>query len=290
MTTPARPLLRPGAAVLRRDAGHLQVGTGPGIVVADRPGLHRLLLRLDGRRDPAWLEREVPEIAACLDVVLTELCAAGAVVDASGWDLDAEGRHLAASGHDPRTMTARTRLRVSLHHDGGTLDLVELARSTLRAAGVAVGDHRDPDLLVVVCTGEPSRASLEEAVGRRLAHLLVRVDENRVHVGPLVRPGITPCVQCHDLHRIDWDPSWAALVPQLGRRAAQHNPPALGTVLPLLAVAELVRTVLDVAGEPGGPPAGITTLGPGPDDRRTTPSVFHHRCPCALLPALCRPV
>ena len=43
--------------MLRRDADHLQVGTSPGVVIADRPGLYPFLRGLDGTRDFAALSR-----------------------------------------------------------------------------------------------------------------------------------------------------------------------------------------------------------------------------------------
>ena len=55
---------------------------------------------------------------------------------------------------------------------------------------------------------------------RRLAHLAVTVRDGTVVVGPLVRPGRTPCLNCLDLHRRDRDPAWPAIAAQL-----QTTPP-----------------------------------------------------------------
>lgn len=274
--------------MLRRDAHHLQIGTSPGIVVRDRPGLHHLLLALDGLHDLPWLAAQVPELDAPVHVVLRELTAAGAVVDAGTWRTSrsvAEARHLAATGRDPHLLLRRSRLRVSLHHDGGTGDLTAMTSAALADGGVTVTKDLDADLVVVMSTGEPARDALEEAVRCRVRHLLVRVEESRALVGPLVTPGVTPCLRCHDLHRSTWDPGWAALVPQFGRRSTAHNPPALGAVLPLLVAGEIAEIVLTVADDPAGHPAlDVTCLGPGIADRRTWAAGFHHQCSCALLP------
>ncbi|MGJ9423847.1 hypothetical protein [Aeromicrobium sp. CF3.5] len=284
-----RPALRPGSVVLRRDARHLQVGTSPGIIVRDRPGLHRLLLLLDGLHDSAWWAEQVPDLDAPVHTVLSELTAAGAIVDASSWRparAVAEARHLAATGRHPDALARRARLRVSLHHDGGTGDLAALTAAVLVDAGVTPTEDLDADLVILMCTGEPARAVVEEAVRCRVRHLLVRVEESRAQIGPLVTPGVTPCLGCHDLHRSVWDPGWGALVPQFGRRATAHNPPALGAVLPHIVVGEIVQVVLVVADQPSAHPAlDVTCLGPGTADRRTWAASFHHRCSCALLPA-----
>lgn len=287
MTT-YRPTLRPGSAVLRRDAQHLQIGTSPGTVVRDRPGLHRLLLAMDGLHDPAWLAAEIPELTTPIRELLAELTAAGVVVDAGRWGpahAVPESRHLSATGRDPGLVARRALLRVALVHDSGNGDLADLTDAVLRSAGVLPTRDLDPDLVVLICTGEPSRSALEETVRQRVPHLVVRVEEDRAHVGPLVSPGRTPCIGCHDLHRSTWDRAWTALLPQFGRRSAGHNPPALGAVLPHVVVAEIAQVVLLVADRTVAHPAvDVTTIGPGVGDRLTTSAGFHPRCSCALLP------
>lgn len=51
-----------------------------------------------------------------------------------------------------------------------------------------------------------------------LAHLSASVDGSRAVIGPLVLPGVTGCLRCADLHRIDRDPAWPALAVQLASR------------------------------------------------------------------------
>lgn len=283
-----RPTLRPGACVLRRDSTHLQIGTSPGVIVRDRPGLHHLLLAMDGLHDPDDLAEHVQDLDVPIRAVLADLTAVGAIVDAGAWRSSrtiAEARHLVATDRDPGVLTQRSRLRVSLHHDGGTIDLANLTASVLTDAGVNLTSDSDSDLAIVMSAGEPSRTALDEAVRCGVRHLLVRVEESRAHIGPLVSPGRTPCLGCHDLHRSTWDPGWSALVPQFGRRATGHNPPALGAILPHVVVGEIAAIVLLVADDPSAHPTlDVATLGPNITDRRTASSRFHHRCSCALLP------
>ncbi len=280
-------MLRPGASVLRRDAGHLQVGTSPGVVVPDRPGLHRLLLALDGVHGPDWLAAQIPELADDMPALLEHLTAMGAVLDAARCDgrRPEEARHLALTERDPADAGLRHRLQVSLHADPGTRQLLDAVGHVLEDAGVQRGTHDDADVLVIASTGEPARGPFVQAVQRRIPHVTVRLDEAVVRIGPFVIPGISACLGCEDLHRIDWDPAWAALLPQFGRRAAQHNLPAPGAVLRHVAAAEIAAGIVDVADRQRPMHAGaVVTVGPGFGMRHVRSNGFHHRCPCALLP------
>lgn len=282
-----RPMLRPGACVLRRDAAHLQVGTSPGTVVADRPGLHQLLLALDGVHGPTWLAEQVPEICDDVPAVLAHLTATGVVLDATHCDgrRPEEARRLALTGRDPLVATTRHHLRVSLHADPGTRPLLDAVGQIIGEAGLGSSARDDADLLVIASTGEPTRDPFAEAVRSGIAHLVVRLDETAVRIGPLVVPGISACLNCEDLHHIDWDPAWAALLPQLGRRGSQHNLPAPGAVLRHAAAAAIAGSIVEVADRRRPLHAGcVVSFGLPPATHHVRPAAFHHRCPCALLP------
>jgi bacteriocin biosynthesis cyclodehydratase domain-containing protein len=77
-----------------------------------------------------------------------------------------------------------------------------------------------PDLVVLACDEpvDPDRRAALHARGT--AHLLVRLGPEHGVVGPLVIPGLTSCLHCADLHRLDRDPAWTALAVQL---AAPHR-------------------------------------------------------------------
>jgi hypothetical protein len=266
-----RPAIRPGAPLLRRDASHLQVGTSPGVVIDDRPGLRDFLRLLDGVRDIERLRHlartDVPELDLDVDDVLRPLLACGAVVDA-------------------RIMhVRRPRLAVSLHDDPGSRPLAHAISHVLADIGIRSLESPDPDLLVVVSCGEPARAVFEQAHRHGIAHLMVVLDEDRVRVGPLVVPGVTPCVTCLDLNRTDWDRAWPALLAQLGR-SRWMLPPPLPTPLAYAAAAEVGAEVLALASGSRPRTAGhVLAVGPGHDARVTWPVAFHHGCLCALLPA-----
>lgn len=291
-----RPALRPGAPLLRRDATSLQVGTSPGVVLVDRPGLMALLRLADGMRDVARLQayaREtIPELDCDVPALMHELLALGVVFDSTRWSapqrrgLDSEARHADLNDDDPARLAARPELRVAFHADAAAMPVVEAARTVLAASGVRDLDAADPHLLVIASCGEPSRAVLEHPTTAGLDHLLVVIDEDRVRLGPLVRPGLTPCVGCHDLHRSDWDPAWSALLPQLGRHTRILTPPALDAVTTHAAAVELAVEVLAFCdGRAGRTYGRFLAVGPRHDQRAAWPLAFHHACACDLLSA-----
>ncbi|MFL6089059.1 MAG: hypothetical protein ACJ71Z_02845 [Aeromicrobium sp.] len=245
------------------------MGTNPGIVIRDRPGLYPLLLSLDGLRDLESLSRnarrEIPELTLDVGDALAPLLEAGAIVDLQG------GR-------------ARPSLRVELAHDGPSAPLARDAGALLKTIGVRVGP--DADLLVVLSSGEPHRAALADITRSGTAHLVVVQEADTVRIGPLVVPGMTPCVNCADLHRAAWDPSWPALVPQFGRSIPSAVPPLAGHT----AVTEIAAACLEFA-EAADAPAGtaartvraIVAVGPDRTVRTLGEPAFHPRCCCSLL-------
>jgi bacteriocin biosynthesis cyclodehydratase domain-containing protein len=77
---------------------------------------------------------------------------------------------------------------------------------------------------------------------RDCAHLVVRLGADFGVVGPLVIPGLTSCLRCADLHRLDRDPAWNALAVQLAV-PTRHAPPSdvcLATVIAGLAALQAV--------------------------------------------------
>ncbi len=61
----------------------------------------------------------------------------------------------------------------------------------------------------------------------RAAHLPVRLRDGNGVVGPLVLPGMTPCLRCIDRTRADADPGWPAIACQLTGRAGRASGPVL---------------------------------------------------------------
>jgi len=273
------PALRPGAQVLRRDDHHLQIGTAPGVVIADRPGLLSLLLSLDGSRDLDELRSTHADVAD-LATLVPELLALGVIVDSRSW----RGIESRASP-DPERIARRGGRRVAIHDDGGSRALADVLRDVLRGSGVGRLFEDDPDFLVVVSSGEPARGVFMEARRQRLPHLPVRIVEGRVLIGPSVTPAFTPCLECQDRHRADWDRSWAALIPQFGTRPMHRNPPALTALTAHTAAIEAAAVILDHldGGDTSPLRGGVLAVGPDHRDHDLQRFAFHPHCPCSVL-------
>lgn len=147
----------------------------------------------------------------------------------------------------------------------------DAARRTLRAG--------EATFAVLVGDAAPSALTALSLGRRRLPHLAVTLRDAAVVVGPLVRPGITPCLNCLDLRRADCDPCWRTVAAQLATSPDSAEPVAATTALAAVAYA----TAEVLAHIDGGTP---TTLGatveitePGRVTRRRWAP--HPRCGCA---------
>ena len=121
-------------------------------------------------------------------------------------------------------------------------------------ASFATVPFGEPPDLVVLAVDEPVDLERRNALhARAAAHLLVQVSNGHGSVGPLVLPGLTSCLRCADLHRLDRDPAWDALAVQLSitptNRVASEV--ALATVIGGLAAVQALE-FLD-----GGRPASV---------------------------------
>ncbi len=261
-----RPLLVPGAHVLRRRDGSFQVGLDPrgAIVLPDTPAVASCLTRLDGSRTrPA---DEAP--AAVLDEagLLVDERAVSALL--AGEDGPATGR--AASllrrhgTRAPDVVAARSRRAIGLvgFGDPSGAGLSERLRGLLDEA-LLTCDADEPAIGLLVGLGEPDRERVDGWMRDRVPHLLVRLAEGRATVGPFVAPGATACLRCVDAHHTDADPTWPLLVRQYAeacrrpRRDGVPEPldPLLATVAAGWAARDLATYV-----DGGRPSTWSTTL------------------------------
>jgi hypothetical protein len=209
----ARPVVRDGLRVVRRDDRHLQIGLDPPhrLVLPDLPGLQQALTHLD-RRPPADLR---PVIDRLVD---------------DGWIVDGARRH--------RPPGRRPSPPVTVHADATLADRVLHACAT---AGLARADHAPVCLVVTV--GEPRRSLADALVRDDVVHLWVAVLPHAVRLGPFVEPGRSACLRCVDAHLGDVDPRRATVLLQLDERPSvpETDP---DPCLVQLAVAWAVRDVV----------------------------------------------
>lgn len=238
-----RPVLLPGGDVVRRDARTLTVAGRPGVVLTDRPGLVALLRLLDGRSLASVAElavERVPELEDDPRAVVHELLARGAL----------------RAGPPPTP----PRLSVRIRAWAGSEHVAQVVTSAVDALGLRPDPVGDAALLVLVAAGEPDRQWVARAVETGLPVLPVVVDEHRARVGPLTLAGRTSCLGCHDAARATADPTWAAVVRQLGRPLVAAPPPS-----PAPALLHRVAAVV----------AEQTAACAGPDRPETVAGVLH---------------
>ena len=158
---------------------------------------------------------------------------------------------------------------------------VAAAEAVRRAApDVQVASLRPARATFAVLVGFAAPATLTAlALGsRRLAHLAVAVRDGTVVVGPLVRPGSTPCLNCLDLHRIDRDPAWRMVAAQLHTGPDTAEPVTAVTALTGAAFAAS-EVLAHIDGEvPTTLGATVEIAGPGQSTRRRWSQ--HPKCGC----------
>jgi hypothetical protein len=148
------------------------------------------------------------------------------------------------------------------------------------APGVRLGPLRPgrASFAVLVGPGAPAELTALAYGRRRLAHLCVSLREGTVVVGPLVRPGVSPCLNCLDLHRQDRDSAWRVVAAQLSEGSDRAGPVTATTALAATAYAAAeVLTHID-----GGTPAtvGATVEISRAGEARRRRWTLHPQCDC----------
>lgn len=143
----------------------------------------------------------------------------------------------------------------------GSGSLVDSVARALAGSGIAVtvgadatpGTGAAPDL-AILASQHVTPPWLHSAWLRRdVPHLPVVITDGGVHVGPVVEPGVGPCLLCLELHRRDADPAWPAIATQLLGRRPIAPPP----LLVLESAAVVVRMALARLSAGAGPAIAV---------------------------------
>lgn len=137
----------------------------------------------------------------------------------------------------------------------------------------------DAVLLLGVGPADPDRGLLWQRHG--IPHLAVDLRADRAVVGPLVVPGRSSCLNCHELSRADRDRSWPLAAAQQrglagGRSTSARTRPAIALLATALA-AVLIVEALD---------GDLSMAGVSTEFNPTIPELVHRhwprhpRCPC----------
>jgi hypothetical protein len=194
-----------------------------------------------------------------------------------GANRSAELREQVAPIVGPRVVVPLPRVAVIGRSDS-TRAIAELCAPAFSATTLARHstdiDLITVDTVVLVSDFVVSPMEVQPWLGGDIDHLTVIFTESSAIVGPLVRPGQSACVTCGELERVDADPAWSAIAPQVWSRVA-HPSHAL--------VAHAASEVLSVLAAGSGYSTRIDgeTFG-----RVIHPHAIHPRCGCQSLPEL----
>ena len=145
-------------------------------------------------------------------------------------------------------------------------------REALADEGVPTGSRRAHGTVgVILVQGAAAALQFARYLREDVTHLPVAFERGRVTVGPLVVPGVTPCLACRDGHERDADPAWPRLHAQLiGRDCG---------ALTAVRVAEAASLATRIMAEPERDGATIVEISAdGVRERR--PVRFHAECRC----------
>jgi bacteriocin biosynthesis cyclodehydratase domain-containing protein len=134
-------------------------------------------------------------------------------------------------------------------------------------------------LVVQLGYGEPAALLAAAHARRRQAHLAVAIRDGSAVVGPLVRPGNGPCLNCVELHRQDRDPGRPA---STSPHPATAEPCAVATLLATTGYAVAEALAFLDGGIPATLGASVEITAPGRTRRRTWAP--HPDCRCARRP------
>jgi bacteriocin biosynthesis cyclodehydratase domain-containing protein len=167
------------------------------------------------RRTDAATPAQVLRRRAAARVVVTGRCRLGAPV--------ALALAQAGVGHVSPELSGRV---AASDTAGGGVDAADLRRPKAEAVAAAIGRtapgtetgpvrRGSANIVVQAGVDRPAALIAESFAQRRQAHLVLEIRDGTAVVGPLVRPGAAPCLNCLDLHRRDRDPAWPGLAAQL---------------------------------------------------------------------------
>lgn len=265
-----------------RSSGVLQLGLDEGLVLHDVPdALPQAIWALTEPRTVTELERLAPELPRPWPAWLVGRLAAAGLITAEpprplsvgllgpGRLADSLATALGKLDHLALTRVAHTRPR-------GRRRLPPILPHWSEAIATL-----PPVVVVATDTQEPDRAVTDALARTGRTHLVVRLEAGRAVVGPLVEPGRTPCVRCHDLLRCHYDQAWPLLVAQLCR----DRPPPDPVLLAWAVSTAVVQLCCLFSG--GQPDATGRTLELGSADHvlRVRDWRVHPGCGCVLAAA-----
>ncbi|MBX3092129.1 MAG: TOMM precursor leader peptide-binding protein [Cryobacterium sp.] len=155
--------------------------------------------------------------------------ASSVVVSGSGPTADRLLRRLAEAGLKPRSIGRRP--------EEITVDIADGP-----ADGHTDGTAEEPAFAIVVAHFVVNPAVRGMWLRRDTPHLPIVFGDTSATLGPIIEPGIGPCLYCLELHRRDADPAWPAIASQLlNSRSPAESPFFASEVAAVAARLTLAR-------------------------------------------------
>jgi hypothetical protein len=228
--------------------------------------------------------RHAPAVLAARAQARVLVSGAGRIAPALGGLLAAAGVgqvHIAGTG--PVRLRTTMPAGLAIGDEGREFEhaCVDALRRAAPEVRTSAPTRSEPADLVVITGEGPVEEDVHNLLhGDAQAHLVVRCGGDHLVVGPLVLPGLTSCLHCADLHRLDRDPAWSALAVQLAA-ASKYPPPSDVTLASLAASVGAMHALSFLDGdEPASVNATIELELPDWQLRRRSWSA-RVDCPCA---------
>lgn len=270
-------MLVPGVRVVPRGRDRLQVGLERPLLLRRTPATEAALTALSTGDLPGSdpeTRKVLADLAAAQLLLPADPRGAG-TADAGDVAALALAHPTQATGRLARRSAARVEVRGSLGADPWPL---------LRAAGVRARGG-PAELVLVLSAGEPARTELDLLVRAQVPHLVVRMVDGVVTLGPYVVPGRTACVRCLDSHRDEEEPGHLLVVDRYSRLAGQPRKDGLAeprdTALATLAVGWAVRDLVTaIDGDRPATWSATVRIGPDLSATRAIAWLRHPECGC----------
>lgn len=158
-------------------------------------------------------------------------------------------------------------------------DAAGLARVSVDTWAVDAPQQGVPVIVVADRLIEPRRAA--RLMRADVTHIPIELAGDRVHVGPVVVPGVTACTACEHARRTAEDPQWPLLAAQLLGRDPVRTDPGLLIEAGILT-GRLLRDALDSSGSRPDEPQSSLSVGLSAARVRRTWHAHrpHARCLC----------
>jgi hypothetical protein len=164
----------------------------------------------------------------------------------------------------------------------------EAAHDAIRRAApgvdtTSIGPSERPDLVVLAGVAPIGPELRQRLHAEGTAHLSCRTGADEAVVGPLVLPGLTSCLACADLTRLDRDPAWSMLAVQLCTPRPHAGPSDLALMNLTASIAALQALAYLDGEEPTTLSATLELILPDWRVRRRSWRP-HHDCECGATP------